>query len=116
MKIKNPTIISNENITEIAVNNLFENSLNIVAPTCDVTDEVVDYIDFEDFITVDENGVSVPTQFIIESDDDLGEIMVASKEMKVAFTKEQLQEEVKRIIKDEYPEAWNEFINVNTDK
>lgn len=107
MKTKE-TIINKTNYSRWAVDELWSDSfLQKELSPINVAKEKMDYSDFVNDIQVTNIGVLFPTEYDIDG-------KVVSYE--VAFTKAEHEAMVRTLIAENEPEAFNEFINANTDK
>lgn len=102
------TIINNVDYTKWAIDELWADSFdqNTLSPI-DVAKNRVDYSDFVHDIKVTSNGVEFPTEYDID-----GKVV----DYKVAFTPQELKTVVRILVAENETEAFDEFINVNTDK
>lgn len=102
------TIINGTDYTSYAIDELWADSFDQGALSpIDVAKNRVDYSDFVHDIKVTDNGVEFPTEYDID-----GKVI----DYKIAFTKEELMLEIRRLIAENEPEVMDELINVNYDK
>lgn len=119
MKIKNPVIINKTNYSEWAVEALIDESFSTISPRIRHYPDRMDFSDYVHDIIVDEKGVHIPTEYETKYHgtgeiDDPDEI--APVDYQIMFSPEELQKMILNIIKEDAPEAYDEYVNVMTDK
>lgn len=108
MKIKNSLIINNTDYGRWAVDELYSTDFSKNNPIEETTGEKLHYSDFYQHIIVDERGVLFPTSIDMTND--------TPYNYEVVYTRKDYINMLDELIKDNEPDAWNEYINVLTNK